>query len=67
MEEVKFKFEFSFVDVVKLIKGLQELPYKESSTTISYIQDTYYKQQQEMEKKAKEVKEQPVKEALKEK
>jgi len=56
MEEPKFKFEFSFVDVVKLIKGLQELPYKESSLTISYIQDSYYKQQQELELKAKQAK-----------
>jgi hypothetical protein len=53
MNEVKFKFEFSFADVVKIVKGLQELPYKESNTVIQYINDTYYKQQQELEKEAK--------------
>ena len=58
MNEVKYKFEFSFVEVVKLIKGLQELPYKESSETIKLIQDSYYKQQQELELKAKAEKEQ---------
>ena len=68
MNEVKYKFEFSFVEVVKLIKGLQELPYKESSETIKLIQDSYFKQQQELELKAKaeaakvaEVKEAPKK------
>ena len=58
MNEVKYKFEFSFVEVVKLIKGLQELPYKESSETIKLIQDSYFKQQQELELKAKAEKEQ---------
>ena len=53
MNEVKFKFEFSFTDVVKIVKGLQELPYKESNGVIQYINDNYYKQQQELEKEAK--------------
>lgn len=61
MNDLKYTFEFSFPEVVKLIKGLQELPYKESNDTIKYIQDSYYKQQQEFEVKAKAEKEKDTK------
>ena len=64
MNDLKYTFEFSFPEVIKLIKGLQELPYKESNDTIKYIQDSYYKQQQEFEVKAKTEKEKDTKKSI---
>lgn len=49
----KFTFEFDFAEAVKIIKGLQELPYKESANIIAYIQATYSEQQKNLELAAK--------------
>ena len=49
MEEKKFEFKFSFAEIVKVIKGLQELPFKESSQIIQYINETYVIQAKQLE------------------
>jgi hypothetical protein len=54
MEEKKFEFKLSFADIVKVVKGLQELPYKESSQLIQHINDTYVEQQKQFELKIKQ-------------
>lgn len=57
MEEIKYKFEFNYVELNTLLKACRELPYKESASLINYLVDTYTKQAKEIElanKKAKE-------------
>jgi uncharacterized protein YqgV (UPF0045/DUF77 family) len=54
MEEKKFEFKFSFAEIVKIVKGLQELPFKESSPVINYINEVYVQQQKELEMKSKQ-------------
>lgn len=56
----KFDFKFSVFELNTLIKGLKELPYKESNKLIEHIQIEYEKQAMAMEKARKESK--PVKE-----
>lgn len=53
MNEV-FEFKFSFIELNTLIKGLKELPYKESNSVIEKIIKEYEKQSKEAQVAAKE-------------
>lgn len=53
MEERKYKFEFSFVELNTLIKGCKELPYRESAGLIKKIIEEYEAQSKAEEKKQK--------------
>ena len=48
MEE-KFVFEFTFAELLALLKGLKELPYKESAQLVNSISTEYEKQAREKE------------------
>jgi len=43
----KFNFELSILDLNVILKGLKELPYKESNGLIQFIIDSYEKQAKE--------------------
>lgn len=45
----KFLLEFTYTDLVTLIKGCKELPFKESAGLIQYITVEYEKQAKEKE------------------
>lgn len=49
MENVKYKFEFNFLEINTLLKGCRELPYKETAGLIQQIINEYTKQAQENE------------------
>ena len=53
MDEKKFKFELSFIDLNTVIKGCKELPYKESSALIERLIKDYNEQVKELEKEAR--------------
>jgi len=49
----KFNFEFTVMELNVIIKGLKELPYKESNSIIERIIEEYEKQAIEAQKAAK--------------
>lgn len=56
-KEKLFQFNFSFADIITIVKGLKKLPYEESAEVIYQINNDYLKQQKELEVANKKQKE----------
>lgn len=54
MENTIYTFNFTFAEIIKIIKGLQKLPLSESNKLLEYIKDNYKIQQKEIKLKDKQ-------------